>query len=104
VRCAVPRGGRLRRRRPVRVWSASGVDTRVGLHTRATLVDDIVARVDGDRPDAVPNFVATQLTDGHPDYLQWIIYETADAVDRRAATDARRTVRAGGRWHWGHSR
>jgi hypothetical protein len=76
----------------------------VSLHTRATLVDDVVARVDGDRPDAVPFVVVTQLIDGHPDYLQWIIYETAGAVDRRAATDARRTVRAGGRWHWGHSR
>ncbi len=75
--------------------------TRVSLHTRATLVDDIVARVDGDRPDAVPSVVATQLTDGHPDYLQWIIHETAGAVDRRAATDARRPERAGGRWHWG---
>jgi len=60
--------------------------------------------VDGDRPDAVPNIVATQLTDGHPDYLQWIIHETAGAADRRATSDALRTVRAGGRWHWGHSR
>jgi periplasmic divalent cation tolerance protein len=45
--------------------------TRVSLHTRATLVDDIVARVDGDRPGAVPSVVATQLTDGHPDYVHW---------------------------------
>jgi len=72
----------------------------VGLHTRATLVDDIVARVEGDRPDAVPCVVAAQLIDRHQDYLQWITHETAGAVDRRAATDARRTERAGGRWHW----
>jgi periplasmic divalent cation tolerance protein len=78
--------------------------TRVSLHTRATLVDDIIARVNGDHPDAVPNVVATQLTDGHPDYLQWIIDETAGAIDHRATTDARRPERAGGRWHWGHSR
>ena len=78
--------------------------TRVSLHTRATLVDDVVARVVGDHPDAVPSVVATQLIDGHPDYLEWIIHQTAGTVDHRAATDARRPERAGGRWHWGHSR
>jgi periplasmic divalent cation tolerance protein len=78
--------------------------TRVSLHTRATLVDDIIARVNGDHPDAVPSVVATQLIDGHPDYLQWIIHQTAGTVDHRAATDARRPERAGERRHWGHSR
>ena len=49
---------------------------RVGLHTRAALVPEIVARADRDHPYEVPCVVAMPLVDGHPEYLRWIVDET----------------------------
>jgi len=49
---------------------------RVGLHTRATLVPQIVARADRDHPDVVPCVIALPISSGHPDYLNWIYAET----------------------------
>jgi periplasmic divalent cation tolerance protein len=49
---------------------------RVGLHTRASLVPEIVARADRDHPDEVPCVIALPITGGHPGYLRWIIDET----------------------------
>jgi periplasmic divalent cation tolerance protein len=54
---------------------------RVGLHTRASLVPEIVARADRDHPDAVPCVIALPLVGGHPAYLRWIVDETS-APDR----------------------
>ena len=54
---------------------------RVGLHTRASLVPEIVARADRDHPDEVPCVIALPLVGGHPDYLRWILDETS-APDR----------------------
>lgn len=45
---------------------------RVGLHTRASLVESIVARADRDHADDVPCVVALPIRGGHPDYLRWI--------------------------------
>lgn len=53
---------------------------RVGLHTRASLVPEIVARADRDHADDVPCVIALPIADGHPAYLQWIYDETARAA------------------------
>jgi len=49
---------------------------RVGLHTRASLVPEIVARADGNHPDDVPCVIALPIAAGHPMYLQWIYEQT----------------------------
>ncbi|MFC5996739.1 divalent-cation tolerance protein CutA [Pseudonocardia hispaniensis] len=49
---------------------------RVGLHTRASLVPEIVARADRDHADDVPCVIALPVSAGHPDYLRWIYTET----------------------------
>lgn len=60
------------------------------LHTRATLVSDVVDRLDHDHPGAVRSVVATQLIDGRSDYLRWVARETAANVDHHAAANRRR--------------
>ena len=77
---------------------------RVALHTRSVLVPAIVARAEQDRAeqdrverdraghdrdeqdqagrdraDDVPCVLALRVLDGNPDYLQWIVRETAGA-------------------------
>ncbi|MGQ0575739.1 MAG: divalent-cation tolerance protein CutA [Pseudonocardia sp.] len=49
---------------------------RVGLHTRASHVPEIVARADRDHADDVPCVIAFPLTGGHSAYLHWIYAET----------------------------
>lgn len=49
---------------------------RVGLHTRASLVSEIVARADRDHADDVPCVIALPITGGHPEYLRWVYAET----------------------------
>ena len=51
---------------------------RVGLHTRASLVPEIVARADRDHPDDVPCVIAFPVTAGNPAYLQWVHDETRE--------------------------
>lgn len=60
---------------------------RVGLHTRRSLVPEIVARADRDHPDDVPCVIALPLVDGHPAYLRWIVDETSGA-DRAGGPEA----------------
>jgi periplasmic divalent cation tolerance protein len=60
-------------------WDGSVHDdrqARVGLHTRAALVSEIVKRADERHPDDVPCVIAMPLVGGHPGYLQWIADET----------------------------
>jgi periplasmic divalent cation tolerance protein len=70
---------------PVQVLSVKDGDVRdetrarVALHTRHTLVSDVVARVERDDGDDVPSVVAMRLIDGSTDYLQWIVHQTAGA-------------------------
>lgn len=54
---------------------------RVGLHTRASLVPEIVARADRDHADDVPCVIALPIAGGHPSYLSWIYSETAESVE-----------------------
>lgn len=49
---------------------------RVGLHTRASLVPEIIARADRDHADDVPCVIALPIADGHPAYLKWVHDET----------------------------
>jgi periplasmic divalent cation tolerance protein len=51
---------------------------RVGLHTRASLVPEIVARADRDHADEVPCVIALPISGGHPAYLQWVHDETRE--------------------------
>jgi periplasmic divalent cation tolerance protein len=51
---------------------------RVGLHTRASLVPDIVARANAEHSDDVPCVIALPITAGHPEYLRWIYTETRE--------------------------
>lgn len=45
---------------------------RVDLHTRTSLVPEIVARTSRDHADYVPCIMALPITDGHADYIRWI--------------------------------
>jgi periplasmic divalent cation tolerance protein len=49
---------------------------RVGLHTRASLVPEIVARADRNHADDVPCVIALPISGGHPGYLRWVYDET----------------------------
>ena len=49
---------------------------RASLHTKASLVDAIVARVKAAHPYVVPGISARPITAGNPDYLRWIVDET----------------------------
>lgn len=51
---------------------------RAAVHTRTSLVPDVIARADVEHPDLVPCVIALALTGGHPAYLRWIHEETAD--------------------------
>jgi periplasmic divalent cation tolerance protein len=70
------------------------------LHTRATLVSDIIDRLDNDHPGAMRSVVATQLVDGRSNYLQWVAHETAANIDHHAAAKRRRADRREERSHW----
>ncbi|GAA2528158.1 divalent-cation tolerance protein CutA [Winogradskya humida] len=51
-------------------------EARVALHTRASLVPEIIARADAEHAYDVPCVLALPITDGNPAYLEWIIQET----------------------------
>lgn len=54
---------------------------RASLHTRAALVQEIVARVKAVHPYEVPGISARPITDGNPEYLRWISDQTKDGCD-----------------------
>jgi periplasmic divalent cation tolerance protein len=53
-------------------------EARVALHTRRSLVPEIVQLVNQEHPYDVPCVVAWPITDGNPAYLEWIIAETRE--------------------------
>ena len=57
-------------------------EARVALHTRRSLVPEVVARTSELHPYDVPCVIAMPLVGGHPGYLRWITEETRDPVDR----------------------
>ena len=54
-------------------------ESRVGLHTRRSLVPAIVARTADLHPYDVPCVIALPLVGGSPAYLEWIAAETREA-------------------------
>ncbi len=52
--------------------------SRVGLHTRAALVPEIVERARAEHPDQVPCVIALPLTGGNPAYLEWLAAGTRE--------------------------
>jgi len=53
-------------------------EARVALHTRASLVPAVVARVRELHPYEVPCVLALPVLGGNPDYLEWVHRETRD--------------------------
>jgi len=52
---------------------------RAALRTRRSLLPRIIERTKRDHPYEVPSIVAVPILDGGPDYLRWILEETAAA-------------------------
>jgi periplasmic divalent cation tolerance protein len=51
-------------------------EARVALHTRASLVERIVARADAEHPYDVPCVLALPVAGGNPAYLDWVLAMT----------------------------
>jgi periplasmic divalent cation tolerance protein len=51
-------------------------EARVALHTRASLVERIVARADVEHPYDVPCVLALPVLGGNPAYLEWVLAMT----------------------------
>lgn len=51
-------------------------EARVALHTRASLVDQIVARANAEHPYDVPCVIALPIASGNPAYVQWVLDQT----------------------------
>jgi periplasmic divalent cation tolerance protein len=55
------------------------IEARVALHTRTTLVADIIKRTQQQHPYEDPGIFVLPITDGSPDYLDWIRASTKEA-------------------------
>lgn len=53
-------------------------EARVTLHTRRSLVPSIIERTRSEHEYIVPCVIAIPIIEGNPEYLDWIIAETAD--------------------------
>jgi periplasmic divalent cation tolerance protein len=53
-------------------------ESRVALHTRRSLVPEVVARTAELHPYAVPCVIALPLVGGNPEYLRWVVRETRE--------------------------
>ena len=53
-------------------------EVRVALHTRGSLVPAIIERVRAEHSYDVPCVLALPIQDGNPDYLDWVIANTAE--------------------------
>jgi periplasmic divalent cation tolerance protein len=51
---------------------------RVSMHTRRSRVPEIVARAKQEHPYEVPGVSTRPITDGNPEYLDWIAQETGN--------------------------
>jgi periplasmic divalent cation tolerance protein len=57
-------------------------EARVALHTRRSLVPEVVARTAELHPYDVPCVIALPLVGGNPDYLRWVVRETREPRSR----------------------
>jgi len=53
-------------------------EMRVALHTRASLVQEVIDRTLQAHPYEVPCIFAIPIKAGNPAYIQWVIGETAE--------------------------
>jgi periplasmic divalent cation tolerance protein len=53
-------------------------EVRVALHTRASLLQQVIDRTRQAHPDDVPCILAIPIESGNPDYIQWVISETTE--------------------------
>ncbi|MFC6020128.1 divalent-cation tolerance protein CutA [Plantactinospora solaniradicis] len=53
-------------------------EARVALHTRVSLVPQIVAQADAEHPYDVPCVIALPVVAGNPAYMQWVLDSTAE--------------------------
>jgi periplasmic divalent cation tolerance protein len=53
-------------------------EVRVALHTRTSLVQDIVDRTRQAHSYDVPCILAIPIESGNPDYIQWVISQTTE--------------------------
>lgn len=60
-------------------------EARVALHTRASLVDEVVERTTAEHPYEVPCVIALPIAAGNPTYLDWIVTETREPSPRPAS-------------------
>lgn len=56
------------------------VEGRASIHTRQTLIPEIVARAKEAHPYVVPSVSARLIVDGNPEYLEWILSVTREGV------------------------
>jgi periplasmic divalent cation tolerance protein len=54
-------------------------ETRVALHTRASLVQQVIDRTRQAHPYDVACILAIPVAAGNPDYVQWVIDETIES-------------------------
>lgn len=52
---------------------------RVALHTRTSLLAEIINLTTSVHPYEVPCVVATPIVGGNPEYIEWVLAETAPA-------------------------
>ena len=52
------------------------VETRVALHTRASLVPAVIERTRNEHPYAVPCVIALPVDQADPDYRAWVLEST----------------------------
>ena len=67
--------------RSIYVWEGAieeSTETRVALHTRASLVPAILERVKAEHPYDVPCVLAVPVKAGNPDYLAWVVDSTRE--------------------------
>lgn len=51
-------------------------ESRVALHTRANLVDEVIRRTEAEHPYEVPCVLAVPITAALPAYAEWVARET----------------------------
>jgi periplasmic divalent cation tolerance protein len=75
--------------RTVYRWKGRMHDTtesRVALHTRSSLVSEIVARTNREHSYEVPCVAAMPITDGNSEYIAWILDETLNSPTEEGCT------------------
>ena len=67
--------------RSIYLWQGAieeGRETRVALHTRASLVPAVIERTRAEHPYDVPCVLALPITQVNPDYSEWVRTSTRD--------------------------